>query len=243
MAKYILGSLEFNNWKDVQNHCQKLLRTGCRRLNEAETAFILDLLEYHPHGSQRKWNLAYFKIAVPSYGSGDYRCFVAVKKDGRNVDFSYKKCQPLTKKNPQKAKESNAKWDRMKAYRYHIIPQTSDFWESEGYPLSCHQCGDTENLQVDHEAPQFTELVNQFERWFKPEEYPRLGRNNSYWAFHFEDEWYAKCWERFHYQNARLQILCNCCNAGKSGKTKYEPYIGSIEQKLHELDKRISLYN
>jgi len=82
-------------------------------LDEKETAYIIELLKYHQKSSEKIGN-GVDKIKIgKSPQHLDTRCFIIVRKDNSEVDFSYMKCTgeiPL----PEKKEKSNSNTKRKK---------------------------------------------------------------------------------------------------------------------------------
>ena len=228
-SKYKLGGCDFRTWEEVHAKAKSILAKGKRNLNSDEQAFILDLLEYHPHARKKKHGgIDRVIVGLPEYGYGS--CFRLVRPDGSEVDFSYKKCVATTKKDRKKAIANNEKQERLKAYRQAVEVQTLEYRSRMDANSCCVFCGSQNELEIDHSDPTFIELVNGFEQHFRPEKYPPLEQVQSLNPIRFKQtrkayKQFISGWLEYHQIHAQYQILCGSCNNRKQKGTRYSPFI------------------
>lgn len=227
-CKYNLGGIGFSNWQEVTEKVRSLFAKGKRKLKGKNLKFVLDLLEYHPHSEVKKQNgIKAIEVGEPEYGT--HLCFIIVDNDGNKKDFSYKKCTPTTKTNPQKVLASIEKRKRFAAYRDAVSTQILDFMVTL-QEYKCAICKSKSNIQVDHKHPSLVQLINAFEANYKPSCYPDIERCKSIQTMCFKPEneeshKFIKAWQEFHQQNASFQLLCRTCNLKKQNRVKYIPYL------------------
>lgn len=228
MAKYKLGTTEFQTWKEVITHTKTILDKGCRELTDEEFKFAKDLFHYHVHADSKLINnISSIKVGLPKYGTG--LCFLITDNTGFEQDISYKKCRPICIKKPEKAKAQESKKRRLDAYRYAIASDIMTFKCSSN--LVCSNCASEINPEVDHITP-FVSLVNSFEQEFSFKNYPQLERCSKLsQTYRFstnscDDALFVKAWQEYHSANATLQVLCLKCNVSKNSQgIRYKPVL------------------
>ena len=128
---------------------------------------------------------------------------VAVLSDGSRVDFSWKIC--CGSKPPNNLRH---------AMRQAVQPSIHRFRQDA--PQVCVLCGTTDNLQVDHESPQFEELCRAFEATHRMptvfDDHPRLNMA----GFQPKDAALQAAWIQYHDNSALLRMLCGRCNQARS---------------------------
>ncbi|KOP23412.1 hypothetical protein AMR41_26320 [Hapalosiphon sp. MRB220] len=218
MAKYILGKFEFKNWGEVQNLARKILSGGCREITGDEFDFAMDLFSYHVSADEKLKNgVKSIRVNVSEYDS--HYCFWIKDDNDFEQDISYKRCIPLSKKNPEKAKSSNLKNEIINAYRHCVVNDINRFKNNQD--LICYRCKSKENIVVDHITP-IVKLINDFEQENNIKKFPALKRHKeSLYTFKFstdndEDRIFVERWITYHQKKAKFQLLCNKCNLRKS---------------------------
>lgn len=226
--KYTLAGKSFHNWDTVISEAQSILQKGVRMLESDDFQFILELLSYHPvHQENIKLGVKYIRVGIPVYGF--YSCFIFADLSGKEQDFSYRKCTPIGKKDPNRAKQTMYKSMRLECYREAVRHHIKEYY-SEQTVKQCCICGTTTNLQVDHKCPSFAEIVNNFEQHFKPTIYPRTDRCSSVQTIQFSQKTrhelnFVIHWRLYHRENSNFQLLCSGCNNKKQDTVKYQPYL------------------
>jgi hypothetical protein len=102
----------------------------------------------------------------------------------------------------------------MKAMRYSVESQINEFRQK--VPKFCEECGNTENLQVDH-IIMFKDLIKEFNHNREPPtEFNELGRHEL--IFKEQDKQYENDWIQYHKDEATLRILCQKHNLARNLK-------------------------
>lgn len=205
-----LGSYEFPSKKEAKEYIRGVLdrnRNTGEALEGEELEATLDLLEYHPNYEEKFW------VGIKSIyvkGSENNRCFNIDYIDGsEDGHFGIDKCFHGSSK-------TLARNRRQKAYRMAVKDQTDKYKEEHRYER-CAKCGCStlEEAHVDHEEPQFAELIRQFEqdRSYLPIEFDE-GQNHTkiFREGNPKDAKFAGDWREFHKKNAKLRVLCPKCN-------------------------------
>lgn len=102
---------------------------------------------------------------------------------------------------------------RHKAMRFAIQCDMDDLRDTLG--AECETCGSHEYLQVDHLAPPFMQIADEFIA--KYGEFEIINNDDGAgWVFHNQD--LEAKWVAFHASRATFQVLCRSCNAAKGAK-------------------------
>jgi len=97
-----LGTSHFNNVAMLRGRVKEILnaRSDGEQLKPDGSDFklIKALLQFHPTGDAKSKGLVGIKVAKSQ--QGDSRCFYMIKEDGKEEDFSAKKCLDAVELNP-----------------------------------------------------------------------------------------------------------------------------------------------
>eukprot|EP00930_Biecheleria_cincta_P054221 TRINITY_DN401_c0_g1_i1.p1 TRINITY_DN401_c0_g1~~TRINITY_DN401_c0_g1_i1.p1 ORF type:complete len:455 (+),score=137.89 TRINITY_DN401_c0_g1_i1:55-1365(+) len=97
-----LGTSHFNNVAMLRGRVKEILnaRSDGEQLKPDGSDFklIKSLLQFHPAGDAKSKGLVGIKVAKSQ--QGDSRCFYMIKEDGKEEDFSAKKCLDAVELNP-----------------------------------------------------------------------------------------------------------------------------------------------
>jgi len=97
-----LGTSHFNNVAMLRGRVKEILnaRSDGEQLKPDGSDFklIKSLLQFHPTGDAKSKGLVGIKVAKSQ--QGDSRCFFMIKEDGKEEDFSAKKCLDAVESNP-----------------------------------------------------------------------------------------------------------------------------------------------
>jgi hypothetical protein len=177
-----------------------------KKYNKSEYDFFITLFKRHPEYPQKFVNMSDITIGKR------FKCLeVFIIKNGVNESVSVlNRC--VTKRPKNKLQIS---------MRESIYSQIIYFKDNS--PQICQQCGNKNNLEVDHDTPQFTELYNSFLKTQKviPTSFQKTN-NFSRFSDKFLpiDYEFETKWKKFHEKNAVLQILCKTCNQKKPKITR-----------------------
>ena len=104
------------------------------------------------------------------------------------------------------------------AMRNAIEEQILDFRSK--FFLICDLCNSNEQIHIDHDEPQFVELVDAFLENYENKDIPQeFDKDNGhtpifkYCNKEFENEWF-----KFHLDKANLRVLCKKCNCSREKK-------------------------
>lgn len=174
--------------------------------------FTIFLFPRHPSYPEKFINMKNIGIRKNKLFNKHLEVFI-IKDDNSVLDVSVmNKCISGKKAN-----------DLSIAMRNSISPQIKDFKDNLR-ELKCVKCGSIENIQIDHDTPQFIDLQKNFiesSGLHTPKKF-----DNNYWNskifkeidIDFENEWI-----KYHKENAKLQPLCEKCNSTKSkSKSKFK---------------------
>jgi len=97
-----LGTSHFNNVAMLRGRVKEILnaRSDGEQLKPDGSDFklIKSLLQFHPSGESKSKGLVGIKVAKSQ--QGESRCFYMIKEDGKEEDFSAKKCLDAVETNP-----------------------------------------------------------------------------------------------------------------------------------------------
>lgn len=210
--RYTINGKEFGSQTELVDYVRKIIGrypVGTA-LNDADSAFMLDLLQRHPEAKQKIGSgvVSIFIAENPVYPGERARGFWLRRRDGSKTDFSYRECiRPAT---PEKK--------ALSALRAAIEPDTIAFKQAvfDRSPDGLVRCPDTgewltfTTSHVDHKAPKtFDKLARQFLQAFGlsfadvavvPSSDGKIGDRMA-------DETLRSLWVRYHNENAILEIV------------------------------------
>ena len=102
---------------------------------------------------------------------------------------------------------------RHKAMRFSVASDIDDLRNTMG--AECENCGASENLQVDHLAPPFMQIADEF---ISDNGMFEIINNDDGAGWVFLDQESEALWIAFHASRATYQVLCRSCNASKGAK-------------------------
>ncbi|MBD2450931.1 DCL family protein [Nostoc sp. FACHB-152] len=208
-----LGGIYFKTLDERDEYIRLLLDKSQRVLEGQELALVFDLLLLHPDANN-KIGTGVKQIEVkPSRQRTDYNCFWVVREDGTIDDFSYQKCKYNLDRLIVKRRES--------AYREAVVNQTWEYrFVQTNSKQVCEICGASQGLQVDHDQPLFSTLINDFEknRTDIPKEFEDATGTYLSKRFCEKDSEYQKSWQQYHQQHAVLRLLCKKHNLTRKRK-------------------------
>jgi len=170
--------------------------------------FFVSLFQRHPEKERKEVSLITdisirrFPKANPHHplAVSDHQFFI-IKNNGTEDSISWNTCV-RGKINPV---EKRLNW----AMRLAIKEQIRDFKSKT--PNPCEFCKTTVNLTVDH-IIKFKQLKDDFIT-LNPAYPTEFSKNElSQEVFREEDKCYSDLWQKYHYDNATLRILCKVCN-------------------------------
>lgn len=202
--RIVLGGLTFPNKEAVKRYCRTLVdraRDGDWVADE-NVAFLRDLLACHPDVEEKLGSgLRGFVVrSAPPFHRN--RCFYAVRTDGTEVDFSWKKCV-----------EGHSPWFTFcKAARYAVSDQIVAFRDQE-FARGLSRCPidgavlTVETSHVDHFNPTFGDLVRSFVGDTDWESVPLVDHPAGAGGRVFADPQYAARFAAFHAAHANLRVI------------------------------------
>lgn len=208
-----IGSLQFPTISAAQQHTRKELASiGYITVTNSHRSFpfLMDLTKNHPeHDTKFAKGIKKFEIQRNILNRKASH-MLAVLKDGSRVDFSWKIC--CGSKPPNNLRHAMRQAVQPSIYRFR-----------QHAPQVCALCGSTQNLQVDHDSPQFEELCQAFEAMHSMptvfDDHPRLNMA----VFQPKDEALQTAWIEYHDNTALLRMLCGKCNQARSLPPRPQP--------------------
>lgn len=216
----VIGSLEFATVGEAKGHVRELVArySDGDTANEADSAFLSDLLELHPRCAEKIGaGVRSFKFdRNPEYTNT--RTIFVVRTDGSVSDFSWPKC--IDGETPERLKRAalrNAIADQIAAFKREALSVPPVLCPETGEELSWKQC------HVDHTAPNtFDSLVNQ---WLASENIVldlveiSPSREISFTRLLTNDA-QRQSWRSFHDQRKQLRLLSPRANLSIAKRRK-----------------------
>jgi hypothetical protein len=170
--------------------------------------FFVSLFQRHPNKEEKEVSLI-IDISIRRFPKSnphqplavqDHQFFI-IKNNGKEDTISWASCVN-GKINPI---QKRLNW----VMRHAIEQQIRDFKTKN--PKPCEFCNATVNLTVDH-IIKFKQLKDDFIK-LNPVYPTEFSKNElSQEIFREEDKYYSELWQKYHYTNATLRILCKDCN-------------------------------
>lgn len=222
MAVFSVGSLTFKSKGEARAYFQDILarnRIGCRLISTDEINVVW-LLDRHPERDVKiGTGVASITIALDGWGK---KHFVARRKDGTDMDFSYLACFHPPSPRAQ----------LMQALRQTITPDIAAARERYlarlSGPLLCGETGEAlsrADAHLDHRLPfTFAYLVECF---LVGRATPAIAASEGYDAgvYRLEDTEVAADWREFHNSLAKLDFVHRRVNLGKKRTNFATPHI------------------
>lgn len=204
---------EFDTNEELRDYTIRIIRQVglCKSLKLTHPdiyTFFVSLFQRHPE-KERKEVYLITDISIRRFPKSNPRLPLAVsdhqifiiKKNGAEDSISWNTCVK-GEINPVKKRLN---W----AMRCAIEDQIIDFKRKTSNP--CEFCKATVNLTVDH-IIKFKQLKDDF-IILNPVYPSQFSKNElSQEVFREEDKMYSELWQKYHYANASLRILCKDCN-------------------------------
>ncbi len=210
MSKYTftLGGEAFPSKKGATSKIRSILNSGKfgRTLEVDEEIVVLDLLSYHPT-AREKIGPGVLRIEVRSVpGDRSGRAFWLVRKDGEEVDFSYKKCISAPS---QRTLLLDAMRDEVRRH----IESFKSRRLGEGQ-ICCAVTGEKfeGDIHVDHMAPDTFIVLSQ--AWLELRGLDELAieLKKATVGRELSDPALAEDWYKYHEEHARLQLVLPSVN-------------------------------
>jgi len=170
--------------------------------------FFISLFQRHPEKEKKEVSLI-TDISIRRFPKSnphqplavsDHQFFI-IKNNGKEDSISWNTCV----KGEINTIEKRLNW----AMRHAIQEQIRDFKNKN--PNPCEFCNATVNLTVDH-IIKFKQLKDDFIT-LNPVYPTEFSKNElAQEVFREEDKYYSELWQKYHYSNATLRILCKDCN-------------------------------
>ena len=213
---YIIRGQTFKTWGAVQDEIKLLLYKGDRTLESSELEFVIEYLKHHPSFDKKIEGMLQLIVKTQKNypRSKAYPGFYIVKADGVLLDISYLKC--VSSKNKHNIFDKH-----LTAYRCEIETQIVN-QKNSSFP-ACVQCGNPDDIQVDH-VIDFVTLVNNFETVECVDINALIDIKDDliFAGFRlFSDRVFADKWQIYHEKNATFQKLCKQCNLRKKKAPRY----------------------
>lgn len=212
MATYLLNGITFTSKDAIKKHVQGIFaayKEG-QSLNADDQKFVLALLEWHPHASQKIGvGVASVRIHIPKPWTT--KGFLLVRVDGSTTDFSYKVCL-----NPKLA-DQTVKFAA--ACRRAIAWEVAEFKRSTFGEEQTVWCSEEmreitkSESHVDHYPVPFCDLVDQYVAQTGIER-KNVGfiEGDNVAVVKFSDPLLEQDFANWHRQNAQLRIISGKAN-------------------------------
>ena len=204
---------EFDTNEELRDYTIRIIRQVglCKSLKQTYPdiyTFFVSLFNRHPEKERKEVSLI-TDISIRRFPKSnphqplpvsDHQFFI-IKNNGKEDSISWNTCV-RGEINPV---EKRLNW----AMRRAIEDQIRNFKIKNSNP--CEFCKATVNLTVDH-IIKFKQLKDNF--IILNPVYPKEFSKNelSQEVFREEDKLYSELWQKYHYTNATLRILCKDCN-------------------------------
>lgn len=168
--------------------------------HKSDYDFFMTLFKRHPKYPQKFVNMSDIRI-----GKRFKNLEVFIIKNGVSESVSVlNRCVTKRPKNELQISMRESISNQIKSFK-------------DNSPQICQQCGNINNLEVDHDTPQFIELYNSFLKTQKdiPTSFQKTDSIIFSTKFLPVDYEFETKWKKFHEKNAVLQILCKTCNRKK----------------------------
>ena len=204
---------EFDTNDDLRDYVIHIIKQVglCNSLKKTHHdiyTFFLSLFQRHPEKKRKEVSLITdisirrFPKAQPRQplAVSDHQFFI-IKNNGTEDSISWNTCV----RGDINPVEKRLNW----AMRRAIEDQIKDFKRKN--PNPCEFCKATANLTVEH-IIKFKKLKDDF-IIINPVYPTEFSKNElSQGVFREEDKDYSELWQKYHYTNATLRILCKDCN-------------------------------
>jgi hypothetical protein len=204
---------DFDTTDELRKYTIHLIRQVglCESLKQKHPdiyTFFVSLFQRHPNKEEKEVSLI-IDISIRRFPKSprtnplpvQAHQFFIIKNNGKEDSISWTSCvngeiNPIQKR---------LNW----VMRQAIEQQTRDFKTKNLTP--CEFCKATVNLTVDH-IIKFKQLKDDFIK-LNPVYPTEFSKNElSQEIFREEDKYYSELWQKYHYTNATLRILCKDCN-------------------------------
>jgi hypothetical protein len=204
---------EFDTNEELRDYTISIIRQVglCKSLKQAHPdiyTFFVSLFQRHPEKERKEVSLI-TDISIRRFPKSsphqplavsDHQFFI-IKNNGKEDSISWNTCV-RGEINPV---EKRLNW----AMRCAIEDQIREFKSKNSNP--CEFCKANVNLTVDH-IIKFKQLKDDF-IILNPVYPTEFSKNElSQEVFREEDKEYSELWQKYHYINATLRILCKDCN-------------------------------
>jgi hypothetical protein len=204
---------DFDTTDELRKYTIHLIRQVglCESLKQKHPdiyTFFVSLFQRHPNKEEKEVSLI-IDISIRRFPKSnprqpleysDYQFFI-IKNNGKEDTISWNTCV----KGAINPIEKRLNW----VMRHAIEQQIRDFKNKN--PNPCEFCKATVNLTVDH-IIKFKQLKDDF-IILNPVYPTEFSKNElAQEVFREEDKCYSELWQKYHYTNAILRILCKDCN-------------------------------
>lgn len=204
---------EFDTNEELRDYTIHIIRQVglCKSLKQTHPdiyTFFVSLFQRHPEKERKEVTLI-TDISIRRFPKSNPRQplavsdhqFFIIKNNGKEDSISWNTCV-RGEINPV---EKRLNWAMRRAIEYQIT-----VFKSKN-PKPCEFCKATVNLTVDH-IIKFKQLKDDF-IILNPVYPTEFSKNElSQEVFREEDKCYSELWQKYHYTNATLRILCKDCN-------------------------------
>ncbi len=211
--KFVIAGETFLTKKSLVDKCKKLLdsHVGKDIQNKNDIKFLFHLLSRHSKAKE-KFGKGFHRFSVQE--NTNSRSFFIHRIDKTQIDFSYHHC----------IEPPNYSEVLQKALRHEIQDQIDKFREDHDKDV-CGICGEfPRNSHIDHENPQFIEIVNHFVKIYPKLEICHDGSDNpcpwenTTYSVWLKNREIAIKWHKFHKEKAHLRVTCANCNLRRPKK-------------------------
>ncbi len=209
-----VGTKVFKTQKECKDYTRTILtelgiNPSVKCKNNEHFNFLLSLCERHPRYEEKFQDFCDFRICHSALNARGLELQI-INNDGTCTEISWNIC--VSGKSSTKESSFNS------ALRQHISPQIMNFKETNDLSY-CRECEhrfveDSPPIHIDH-VIQFKQLVETFLKInthiIIPTKYEKKERTYET-LFTDSDLWIGKLFEKYHYENAVLRVLCEPCN-------------------------------
>ncbi len=218
--KINIGYQNFNTKKGAFEYIQDLLynKIGVCNSVKHNTCYFnifFSLIQNHPDFETKCKNVIDFKIIPNKLNKKALELRIIKIKDNYLIDedISWRLC--ITKKSKSTSQKLKI------ALRYSIEYQIKIFRKNSNINdcILCNKKINSLDSHVDHEN-YFEKIIQDFHSSIKniniiPTDFDDTDDDTNRCMFKQKDEQYENLWKQFHFQNAKLRIICSKCNLSR----------------------------
>jgi hypothetical protein len=220
MVKVSHNGIHYNSKTKFGEYCKDLIynRIGeCDSVKDkSEDLFneVLILLKRHPRYEEKIKNMKDIKFIQNMRNRKALECRIIYSDNtDKDISWTYARDSRLPSQEEYLTK----------ALRSSVMFQIMNFKKNND-PV-CTKCNSVEDLHCDH-IIHFEKLTHDFLKIYNdkiPSEFAQLNDGSNFTCFLYSDYDFEDKWKEYHYENAKLRILCQNCNLTRAKSKVNKP--------------------